>query len=262
MERWLSGRKQLPAKKLFGKPDRGFESHPLRQYSSNAILMAIEEYIFEECWIRRPQRSASFRRRRKASAARGGLRKISVRKFICRRIPPSPQMPNLFKKVNETTAIQWQIPEYEYQPKDIAWRWLSLIAAIILFAFAIWQKNFLFAAFVFVAFLVINYLADRFPAIWEIKIDEKGIEIKLANSGEGKKFYSAENIEGFDIHAETDNSEIKELAIKFKSKLSPLLKISFYSRDELKIKEFLLKFAPEEEISQSAIDSFLKLIRF
>ena len=90
MERWLSGRKQLPAKKLFGKPDRGFESHPLRQYSSNAILMALEEYIFEECWIRRPQRSASFRRRRKASAARGGLRKISIRKFICRRIPPSP----------------------------------------------------------------------------------------------------------------------------------------------------------------------------
>jgi len=117
-------------------------------------------------------------------------------------------------------------------------------------------------AVVVIAFLVINYLANRFPSIWEIKIDEKGIEIKLANSGEGKKFYPAENIEGFDIHAETDNSEIKELAIKFKSKLSPLLKISFYSRDELKIKEFLLKFAPEEEISQSAIDSFLKLIRF
>ena len=31
MERWLSGRKRHPAKVLFGQPDRGFESLPLRQ---------------------------------------------------------------------------------------------------------------------------------------------------------------------------------------------------------------------------------------
>ncbi|MEK7481872.1 MAG: hypothetical protein AAB607_00735 [Patescibacteria group bacterium] len=166
----------------------------------------------------------------------------------------------MLKKTNENEII-WQTPEYEYQPKDISWRWLSLIAAIILFAFAVWQKNFLFAIFIVIAFLLINYLAGKFPAIWEIKIDEKGIEIKLANSGEGKKFYPMENIESFGVNSSA-NEEYKELAVKFKSKLAPYFKINFYSKDEEKIKNFLLKFAPEEEISQSAIDSFLKLIGF
>lgn len=165
------------------------------------------------------------------------------------------------EKINENEII-WQIPEYDYHSKNISWRWLSLIAAIILFSLAMWQENFLFAIFIVIAFLTINYSIGRFPIIWEIKINEKGIEIKLPNSGEGKKFYPMENIEGFDIHEGLSGAETKELVVKFKAKLSPLLKINIFEKDEEKIRNFLLKFTSEEEISQSAIDSFLKLIGF
>ena len=57
------------------------------------------------------------------------------------------------KEREKSDGIVWQIPEYEYRSKDVSWYWISLIAAIVLFAFAIWQKNFLFAIFVVIAFL-------------------------------------------------------------------------------------------------------------
>ncbi len=169
-----------------------------------------------------------------------------------------------FQKAGE---IAWQIPEYEYKPKDVSWYWLSLIAAVILLAFAVWQKNFLFAIFVVIAFFTVNYLTSRFPAIWEIKINEKGIFIGLPNS-KSKKFYPLEDIECFDIHSNFDESEkdieeeYKKLAIKFKSKLTALLKINFYSKDEQRIKEFLSEFAPQKELPKSLTDSLSELIGF
>ena len=162
-------------------------------------------------------------------------------------------------------GIVWQIPEYEYQPKDVSWYWVSLIAAIILFAFAIWQENFLFAIFVAIAFFAVNYLTNRFPPIWEVKINEKGIFIGLPDS-KNKKFYPIESIESFDIHSEIyeDNKEpeYKKLVLKFESKMTPYLKINIYSKDESKIKEFLLEFAPQEEIPKSLVDSLSELIGF
>jgi hypothetical protein len=169
------------------------------------------------------------------------------------------------KEREKSEGIVWQIPEYEYRPKDVSWYWISLIAAIILFAFAIWQENFLFAIFVAIAFFAVNYLTNRFPPIWEVKMNEKGIFIGLPNN-KNKKFYPIESIEGFDIHSEIyeddKEPEYKKLVLKFESKMTPYLKINIYSKDESKIKDFLLGFAPQEEIPKSLVDSLSELIGF
>lgn len=165
----------------------------------------------------------------------------------------------------ESDEIIWQIPEYEYHPKDVSWYWISLIVAIVLFAFAVWQKNFLFAVFVVFAFFAVSYSASRFPPIWEIKINEKGIFIGLPD-GKKKKFYPMEEIESFDIHSEIygngEETEYKKLVLKLKAKISPFLKINIYSKDELKIKESVSKFAPQKEIAKSLTDSLSELIKF
>ncbi|MEK7634389.1 MAG: hypothetical protein AAB396_00675 [Patescibacteria group bacterium] len=163
--------------------------------------------------------------------------------------------------------IIWQIPEYEYNQKDISWNWLVLIVAIILFAFAVWQKNFLFAVFIVVAFLMINFMSNRFPSIWQFKMTGRGIIISLP-TGEWKKFYSFEDMESFDIHSiaydaeGNDVGEYKELILKLKSKFSPYLKINIYPTDEEKIKNFLLNFISHQEHKQSLTDSLARLIKF
>lgn len=164
------------------------------------------------------------------------------------------------KKIkDQQDIISWQAPEFEYQPKDVSWYWLSIIAAIFLVILAIWHKNFLFAIFIVVAELVVVSFAGRFPVVWEFKINDKGIGISKPNKEEGK-FYLYKDLLSFDIHPAGE--EYKELIIKLESKLKPLLKINIHSADEEKIKDFLLKFLPQEEISASAIDSVSKLIRF
>ncbi len=167
----------------------------------------------------------------------------------------------------EDKEIIWQISEYEYNPKDISWNWLIFIVAIILFAFAVWQKNFLFAVFIIIAFLMINFISNRFPLIWQFKMTKKGIIISLP-TGERKKFYSFKNIESFDIHSiaydaeGNDIGEYKELILKLRSKFSPYLKINIYPTDEEKIRKFLFDFIPHEEYEHSLVDFLARLIKF
>jgi len=156
-------------------------------------------------------------------------------------------------------AIEWQAPEFEYQPKDISWYWLTLMAAIILLALAIWQGNFLFAVFILISWLVIVYSVRRLPSIWNFKINEKGISISLAKEV-NNKFYPHNEIEGFDIHSVSE--KYKELVVKIKSRFSPYIKINFPADNEENIKNFLLKYIPKEEYSESLVDSFSRLIRF
>ncbi|HDH31692.1 MAG TPA: hypothetical protein ENH26_02880 [Candidatus Wolfebacteria bacterium] len=158
-----------------------------------------------------------------------------------------------------SSVILWQAPEFEHHPKDVLWYLCSIIAAIILIALALWQRNFLFVIFIIIAEIVVISLAGKHPPIWEFKINEKGIEIGQLNKKE-KKFYSYKELESFDIHS--IGEKYKELILKSQSRIKLLFKINIYSKDEEKIKKFLLKFLPQEEIQGSTIDSISKLIRF
>jgi len=158
------------------------------------------------------------------------------------------------------SAVEWQAPEFESYSKDVSWYWLSLIIAIVILALAIWQKNFLFALFIVIAWALIIYLTRRPPTIWQFKIDGKGIEISLPKSREARRFYSYDEVDGFDI--KSGGGKYGELILKLKAKLSPYLKVNIYSADEEKINNFLLKFLPREEYHISLADSVSKLIRF
>ncbi len=160
----------------------------------------------------------------------------------------------------ETPAISWQAPEFESHSKDVSWYWLSLIIAIIILALAIWQKNFLFALFIVIAWLLIFYSSRRPPTVWQFEINGKGIEISLPKSREARKFYSYDDIDGFDI--KSASAKYGELILKLKAKLSPYLKINIHSADEEKINNFLLRFLPREEYHISLADSVSKLIGF
>lgn len=164
------------------------------------------------------------------------------------------------EKEQSADSIQWQAPEYEYYFKDVSWYWLSLTIAIVLAAVALWQKNFLFAVFVAVAWVTVVSFANHRPAVWKFSINQKGVEIELAEGGTPKKLYPYDEIAGFDIHSAVGS--YRELILKFKSKLSPYLKINIKPEDEEKIEKFLVEFVPKEKYLESLADSLLKLVRF
>jgi len=156
----------------------------------------------------------------------------------------------------EPLLIEWQAPEFEYREKGVSWYWIGLIIAICLLAFSVWQKNFLFAVFTVIAYLVIVYSAGQKPTVWKFALDEKGVEIDPQKGKSiASRFYKYEEIAGFDIWE-------KELVLKTNKKISPYLKMNFPAEKEKEIKEFLIKHIPEEEYDVSISDSFSKLIGF
>jgi len=151
-------------------------------------------------------------------------------------------------------TVSWCAPEYEYSPKSSLWYWTSLLLALVLIVFALWQKNFLFAVFVFIAELIIFAVADKRPKIWEFTIDEKGVYI------EKDKFFPYDQLEAFDVHI--NETEYDQLLLKTKKKISPIVTINIYKEEREKIRKFLEKYIPREQIDISFGDIIGRLIGF
>jgi hypothetical protein len=162
-------------------------------------------------------------------------------------------------KSAEKKFVSWKAPEFRFREKGINWHLWAIFIGLALIGVSVWQKNFLFAAFVVIAWFVVVYWANKKPVVWEFKLNENGISIKLSGD-DFEKFRSYSEISGFDIHE--GGKDFKELVFKLDAKLSPYLKAVFPSAKEKEIEEFLLKFLPKEEYERSASDSFSELIGF
>lgn len=151
--------------------------------------------------------------------------------------------------------IVWQAPAFRYYPKSVSWYWLSLIIAILLMAFAVWQKNFLFAVFIFLAELAVFVWARRQPELIKFKIDEKGVSVA------GKTYYYDE-LEKFCLRPDSENKIFEELILKKKTHFNPYLKIFIEARFSSRAREILSQKLIEEEYEDSLLEGILKWLRF
>jgi len=116
--------------------------------------------------------------------------------------------------------IKWQAPEYEPRKRGISWYWMSVIVSVLIIAFAVYERNFLFAVFILIAELLVLTLGGRAPRMVDFTLSEKGLTI------DGKKTYSYGEIESWSVsphHEETD--AWRDVALKLKARLRPVLKI-------------------------------------
>ncbi len=105
------------------------------------------------------------------------------------------------KCYNERMAafeIVWRAPEYEFHEKGVSWYWLSIIAAAIVVAFAVWEKNFLFGLFIVIAEILLIVWGNREPRLVGFSINESGVAI------EGAKSYSFKDFESMSVGDEGD----------------------------------------------------------
>lgn len=153
-----------------------------------------------------------------------------------------------------TKEIIWYAPEFRYRDKDISWYWLTIIGAGIIFLLSLWQKNLLFAIFIFIGEGMIIFWAKEFPKNIRFRIDKRGIEI-------GKiKTYLYEDFDGF--HLLEENEGLAELVLKTKSKLHPYVKILISPEDAPEIGSFLKNHLKEIEYEESLSDGISRMIGF
>ena len=150
--------------------------------------------------------------------------------------------------------LHWEAPEFLYHHKSVHWYWTSILVAVTLFALALWQKNFLFAVFVFCAEFIVLQYGNQYPKTIAFKISPEGI------AAGKQKVYSYETLESFSLNEEF--GEFSELVLKFKSRLSPLVKIHIRTGDIPEVRTALQDHLVETVHEESVFDALGKIIGF
>lgn len=154
----------------------------------------------------------------------------------------------------ENKEISWEAPEFEYYAKSPSWYWISILISIVLLAAALWQKNFLFAAFIIIAELSVFHWAGAVPRDINFKIDERGV-----TRGQERAYAYAE-LEHFAFNQ--SGGEIKELIFKHRAKIRPYIKMVVAPSLVPEIRSHLANFLPEEEYDEPMADALAKFLRF
>ncbi|MDE2019198.1 MAG: hypothetical protein KGJ13_02495 [Patescibacteria group bacterium] len=151
-------------------------------------------------------------------------------------------------------SISWSAPEFEYRDKDVAWYWISIIAASCIIAFAVWQRDFLFGFFIVIAEILFVAWGDRFPRPVSFTLTERELSI------EDKKSYPMSQLESWS--AEPLDDEWTELLFNFKAKLKTPLKMLVPAHLVEDIRKNLKTVLREVEHQPTLLDALEKLIRF
>lgn len=151
--------------------------------------------------------------------------------------------------------IKWTAPEFEYRDKDVSWYWISIIIAVLLLGFAVWQKNFPFGFFVVIAEILLIIWGNREPNKAEFAVNEKGFGIN------GKKFYKYQEIAHFSLSDEMHPGH-HELIFSFRHHLRPTLKVILPKENAEKVENALQIMVPQMEYEPSLVDALERFLGF
>ncbi|MFA5173159.1 MAG: DUF5673 domain-containing protein [Candidatus Paceibacterota bacterium] len=149
--------------------------------------------------------------------------------------------------------IEWRAPEFEFSSENSSWLWLSVIAALLLVAFSLWQKNFLFALLIILSEVSLFFLANSNREEYDFSLGNEGLKIE-------NRLYPWDSFESFSI----DKNEGKRSFIYFlKNNVSIFnFRIPAKTEDIEKIRVFLNNYLAEIEHKSSLFEEISKFLGF
>jgi len=149
--------------------------------------------------------------------------------------------------------IQWSALEFIKHDKNPLWFITGGVIAAIFLIFAIWTKNFIFALIIVLAAFSIFIWTQKKPRKIVFSLTGKGLKIE-------DNFYAFDHLKSFWIFYEPP--EIKYLSVESKKLFMPRIIIPIGEENPNKIREFLLKYLPEEKQHESLIDILARRLRY
>ena len=148
--------------------------------------------------------------------------------------------------------IEWSAPEYKHKEKSIDFLWSVGVIAIVLFGFAIWMSNYLFAIFILLSGSSLILFSVRHPQEVHFVIETNSITI-------GKDKYKWKDVKGFNIKKE---DEYAVLLIELNKYLLPVYTIPIPLDQASEIKQSLSKIIPNIDLEESKSVKFMEKIGF
>jgi len=168
----------------------------------------------------------------------------------------------------DSDEVNWRIEEPGLTPKTTEWFWAFGILAFALIVFSVLLKNYLLIIILALAIFVMYSSKNKKPELINFRLNNNGLYIE-------HQFYPYDSFESYWIFPDENGSspnkpasaldretcaggKTRELALRHKQRLSPLLIISFYGGDEPKIKKIINKYLPEKEEQESLMNLLRK----
>jgi hypothetical protein len=149
----------------------------------------------------------------------------------------------------------WFIPEYNKHHRDKRWYILAIIVSVGLLIYCFFTNNFLFAAIIVLAGVVIVTIDGEEPALLKFIISTEGIIY-------GSKFFDYDEIATFAV-VYRPREGVKNLYFEFKNPLRHRLSVPLNNLNPLPIRENLLKYLSEdlERTSEPISETFGKIFK-
>ncbi len=151
--------------------------------------------------------------------------------------------------------VKWVAPEFDYREKSASWYWQTIVVAVLILGFAVWERNFLFMIFVIVAEILVLVWGDRKPEHVEFILTPKGLTIG------GEKFYPLHDIDHVSFD-DREEGEWPDIVIRFKAKFRTLLRINVPRAQLEEVRNAFRESVPEAEREESLADVLERFLRF
>jgi len=134
-------------------------------------------------------------------------------------------------------VFAWQHPDYVVYVKDKKWYILSIVVLVLMVAWSIWDKNYLFAVFLVMFYMIVLLYENRPPEMIDFFITPLGVK-------SGAKFHGWNKFSHFYIIYRAEG--IKNLYLEFVNPMNGRLIIPLDGQNAVVIREYLLKFLTED----------------
>lgn len=149
--------------------------------------------------------------------------------------------------------FKWRAPEFDYHPQK---NLTSLLFGVLLCLGAIaalFFKNFLFSILLVISGGLVIHRSSQEPSELYFYISSRGMKI-------GARLYRFEDLESFWIFY--DPPSFKELILRSKKALVPIIRVPLGEANPLEIREVLLRFLKEEKHEDSLVDVISRSLGF
>jgi hypothetical protein len=138
----------------------------------------------------------------------------------------------------ELFKISWEIPEYNYEKKSKTWYIVFSVIIILLAAYCLFTKNFLFLIIVILGGILMFTTYDKKPKMINFELEGDGIVYN-------QKFYDYDELKNFSIIYKP-KQKTKQLYFIYNNSLKPRLSVPLMDKNPVEIRHYLIQYLDED----------------
>ena len=149
--------------------------------------------------------------------------------------------------------IFWRALEYKRKEKTTDWYWAVILIALAIVVTSFIIHDALFGILIMISTGILLTSTMIAPKLIDISINQKGVTV-------GKEMYPFATLDAFWV--ESVEGEDQKILFRSKKLIMPLIVIPLEEHHHLDVRDFLLRYLPEEEMHEPISQKIMERLGF